>query len=283
MTNVAVLGTGLLGSGMVENLLGKGHSVRVWNRNRAKLDALVQKGAVAADDPAAAVAGCERVHLVLTSDDAVDQVVSQCQSMIGKSVPVLDHSTNLPARVAERTAVLRSQGVRYVSAPVFMSPKNAREGSGMIVLAGERAECDALMSALQQMTGKVLYVGERSDLAAFHKISGNGLLIGLMGLMGDLLAMGRATGLSTEEVLSLYEAWNPASSLAYFGKTVAAAGSKPATFELQMARKDVGLMVQTGTAQGLCVLPGVAAAMDKAIAEGRAQQDYAIFARGDRK
>ncbi|MEQ1633142.1 MAG: NAD(P)-binding domain-containing protein, partial [Planctomycetota bacterium] len=177
MANVAVLGTGLLGSGMVENLLGKGHSVRVWNRTRAKLEPLVQKGAVAADDPAAAVAACERVHLVLTSDDAVDQVVAQMRSSLGKDVPVLDHSTNLPARVAERTAVLRSQGVRYVSAPVFMSPKNARDGSGMIVLAGDRAECDALMPVLQQMTGKVLYVGERSDLAAFHKISGNGLLI----------------------------------------------------------------------------------------------------------
>ncbi|MEQ1634420.1 MAG: NAD(P)-dependent oxidoreductase, partial [Planctomycetota bacterium] len=59
-------------------------------------------------------------------------------------------------------------------------------------------------------------------------------------------------------------------------------GSKPATFELQMARKDVGLMVQTGAQEGMCVLPSVAAAMDKAMAEGRAQQDYAIFARGDR-
>ena len=34
MTTIALLGTGLLGAGMVENLLAKGHAVRIWNRTR---------------------------------------------------------------------------------------------------------------------------------------------------------------------------------------------------------------------------------------------------------
>ena len=43
MTTTALLGTGLLGTGMVENLLAKGHTVRIWNRSRAKLEPLVQE------------------------------------------------------------------------------------------------------------------------------------------------------------------------------------------------------------------------------------------------
>jgi len=282
MATIAILGTGLLGSGMAENLLQKGHSVRVWNRTREKAMPLAAKGAQIADDPASCVRGASRVHLVLTSDDAVDAVIESLRPALAPTVSVYDHSTNLPQRVKERVARLRKEGVRYVSAPVFMSPRNAREASGMILLSGDATECAEHQATLAEMTGKALYVGAREDLAAFHKISGNGLLIGLMGLVGDLVSMGRAQGLEPAEVLSLYEQWNPATSIAYFGRTVANAGSKPATFELQMARKDVGLMLEAAQGQRLCALPAVAAAMDAAIGEGRARQDYAVFARGDR-
>src|SRR5260221_9875147 len=76
MATLAVLGTGLLGSGMVENLLAKGHRVRIWNRSPDKLAPLLAKGAIAAADPAAAARGAERVHLVLAEDAAVDAVVA---------------------------------------------------------------------------------------------------------------------------------------------------------------------------------------------------------------
>jgi hypothetical protein len=41
-------------------------------------------------------------------------------------------------------------------------------------------------------------------------------------------------------------------------------------------------MLESAQGQQLCALPAVAAAMDAAIGEGRARQDYAVFARGDR-
>lgn len=282
MATIALLGAGLLGSGMAENLLAKGRTVRVWNRTRSKCEPLQRLGATVCADPSECVRGASAVHLVLTSDDAVDEIVAALRPGLAPNVPVYDHSTNLPQRVKERVARLRKEGVRYVSAPVFMSPRNAREASGMMLLSGDAAECAEHATQLQPMTGKVVYVGAREELAAFHKISGNGLLIGLMGLVGDLLTMGRALGLDPSEVLSLYEQWNPATSISYFGRAVANAGSKPATFELQMARKDVGLMLETGGRDRMCVLPAVAASMDAAAAEGRARQDYAVFARGDR-
>ncbi len=283
MTTVAVLGTGLLGSGVVQNLLAKGNQVQVWNRSAAKLAPLVQQGAKAAPDPAAAVRGASRVHLVLTADDAVDSVIAALRPGLGNGVPVIDHSTNQPARVEKRTAELRRASVHYLSAPVFMSPQNAREGSGLMLLAGPKAECDALQPQLATMTGKVWYVGERADLAAIHKLSGNGLLLSLCGIMGDLIAMGQARGLSAQDVLSLYEVWKPGAAIGMFGQRVATAGDGAASFELQMARKDVRLMLETAGQQSLSVLPAVAAAMDRAIAQGHGQKDFAIYARVDRK
>ena len=61
MATVAVLGTGLLGAAMAENLLKKGNVVRVWNRSADKLAPLVAMGAVAAATPAEALQGVEQI------------------------------------------------------------------------------------------------------------------------------------------------------------------------------------------------------------------------------
>ncbi len=280
MTTIALLGTGLLGAGMVENLLAKGHTVRVWNRTPGKLAPLVQRGAIAAADPAAAARGVSRVHLVLTDDAVVDAVIGQARAGIGDGVPVVDHSTNLPKKVAARFASLRAQGVRYVPAPVFMSPQNAREASGLMLLAGPKADADALAPELAPMTGKVHWVGERPDLAAVWKLAGNSMFFALAGAVADVLAMGRANDVPAESMLGLFDVWKVGGSLPFLGQRVAKAAAGVAgtpSFELAMARKDARLMQETAARQPLIVLPAVAAAMDRAIARGDGKLDYAAF------
>jgi 3-hydroxyisobutyrate dehydrogenase-like beta-hydroxyacid dehydrogenase len=277
MNTIALLGTGLLGSGMVENLLQKGHPVRIWNRSRDKLLPLVKKGAIAAEDPASAVRGAARVHLVLAEDTAVDAVIAALRPGLGEHVPVIDHSTNLPAKVAARFAALRKAAVRYVPAPVFMSPANAREGSGLMLLAGPQADADALQSGLAPMTGKVWYTGERPDLAAVYKLAGNSLFFVLAGAMHDVLAMGKGNDVPPEQMLKLFDVFKPGGAVPFIGQRVMAAGDGPASFELSMARKDAGLMQTTAGSHRLLVLPGVIAAMDQAIARGLGSADYAAF------
>ncbi|MCA8978283.1 MAG: NAD(P)-binding domain-containing protein, partial [Planctomycetes bacterium] len=224
MTTIAILGTGLLGSGFVENLLQKGHTVRVWNRTASKLEPLTDKGAIAAADPAAAVRGATHVHLVLSEDAAVDEVIAALRPGLGAGVPVIDHSTNLPQKVAQRFADLRAAGVHYVSAPVFMSPQNARDASGMMLLSGPTADCDALEPHLAAMTGKVLRCGERPDLAAAQKLSGNSMFFAMAAAMHDVLAIGRGCGIDDATMLGLYDVYPIGRSLPWIGARAAAAG-----------------------------------------------------------
>jgi 3-hydroxyisobutyrate dehydrogenase-like beta-hydroxyacid dehydrogenase len=277
MTTTALLGTGLLGSAMIENLLAKGHTVRIWNRSRAKLDPLVQKGAIAAADPADAVRSASRVHLVLTEDAAVDAVIAQLRAGLGKDVPVIDHSTNQPAKVKTRFGTLRAQGVRYVPAPVFMSPQNAREASGLMLVAGPKTDADALQPDLAAMTGKVWYTGERPDLAAVFKLAGNSMFFALAAAMSDVLAIGRGSDVTAEVMLSLFDVFKPGGALPFLGQRVAKAGAGPASFELAMARKDARLMQETAGKAPLLLLPAITTAMERAIARGEGRADYAVF------
>lgn len=277
MASVALLGAGLLGSGFAENLLAKGHSLRVWNRTASKLAPLVQKGAQLAGSAAEAVAGVERVHLVLAEDDAVEAVLAAMSPGLAPQTPIFDHSTNLPARVAERVPRLRAQGLRYVHAPVFMSPNDARNATGLMLFAGPTSEFEAAKQALSSMTGKLWHVGERPDLAAAYKLFGNAFLLSVAGTMGDILAMGDNMGIGPDGVAALFETFRP--SPAFLASRVAQRGQAPASFELSMARKDVRLMIEAaGGPEGLVTLPAVAAAMDAAIERGEAERDFAVYA-----
>lgn len=278
METVAVLGVGLLGTGFVENLLGRGLTVRVWNRTASKLAPLVARGAVAAASPADAVAGASRVHLILAEDAAVDAVVDALRPGLADGVPIFDHSTNLPALVAARFARLRAAGVRYLPCPVFMAPSNARGATGLMLVAGPDEDAALYTPVLSTMTGTVWHVGERPDLAAIYKLMGNQMLISLSGVMGDALALADAKGLPGDAVADLLAHFNPGAMLPSIAARVQRSDAVNASFTLEMARKDVRLMLESA-GPGLNVLPAVAERMDQAIAEGKGGKDYAIFAK----
>jgi len=280
MAKVAVLGMGLLGKGFAQNLLAKGHEVRVWNRTRAKAAPLAEDGAIVADTPADAVRGAERVHLILAADDAVDGVIEQLRPGLGEGVPVVDHSTNLPARVAERVPRLSAHGVRYLSAPVFMGPQNSRDGTGLMIASGDAALLDELEPALRTMTGRVLRLGPGADTAAKLKLSGNGLLVMLTSTMGDLFRLADGADLPHEALFQLLHQFNP--SAAGMGQRVLQSSTGAVGFELTMARKDVGLMIDTAGGPGeLTLLPAIAERMDALIAAGHGKEDFTVVARPD--
>ncbi len=55
-TQIAFLGTGLMGRPMAENLIARGHDLTVWNRTGSKTNTLAALGAKVAETPGDAVA-----------------------------------------------------------------------------------------------------------------------------------------------------------------------------------------------------------------------------------
>jgi 3-hydroxyisobutyrate dehydrogenase len=278
---IAFFGTGLMGSGFVRRLRAKGHDVNVWNRSPAKARALVGDGIRAFDDPAAALAGAERIHLSLSDDASVDAVLEPLAAMIPPGTWIVDHTTTAVAPTAERVARWNARGRTFVHAPVFMGPANAADGTGLMLVSGDKARHDALLPALQQMTGNVLYLGPAPERAAAFKLFGNLALIGMMGVLGDVNRLAHAVGIPTDEAFSLFKHFNPGQFLPARAARIAAGEFANPSFEVAMARKDVRLMIEEAQRHGvdLFVMPGVAAMFDAAIARGEGALDSAAAAR----
>src|SRR5260221_3715914 len=163
---IAFLGTGLIGAGMIAAARARGEDVAIWNRSSEKARPLAELGARVAESVEDAVRGAERVHLALTDDGPVDEVLSRALPAMGASAIAIDHSTTAPKRTSERAARLAAEGRAFLHAPVFMSPQMCRESKGMMLCAGPAAVHARVEAALKAMTGDLWYLGERADLAA---------------------------------------------------------------------------------------------------------------------
>lgn len=272
MASIALLGTGLLGSAFAEAAARRGDTVTAWNRTPAKALALAPLGIRAAPTPADAVRGASRVHLVLRDDAVVDEVLAAARAGLSADAVVLDHTTTLPALTAERAARLQAQGVNYLHCPVFMGPAAAREATGSMMVAGPKALFDHVRADLAPMTAKLDYLGERTDLAAVHKLLGNAMIIGLVGIVADILALAQSNGVGNEEALARVRQFDLDAMLARRGGNMVR-GEFTASFELAMARKDVGLMIEAIGSGPLATLSSLATRMDALIAAGHGSRD----------
>ena len=277
MAKVAFLGTGLLGSAMAEGMLRRGDTVTVWNRTASKAQALAASGASVATSPGDAVAGAERVHMTFPDDAVVDRVVDECAARLSPTAVLIDHSTTSPRGTAARYVRLQQKGIRFVHAPVFMSPQMARDAVGLLMTSAPQTQFDAVRDPLQRMSGEVWYLGDDPARAAAYKLFGNSMLFVITAGVTDVFAMAKGLGIPPGDALQVFSKFQPAGVIKARGEKMARRDFS-ASFELTMARKDLRLMLEAANGVPTIVLPAIAQRMDDAIANGHGRDDLAAIA-----
>jgi 3-hydroxyisobutyrate dehydrogenase len=137
------IGLGLMGKPMTLRLLAAGYAVSVWNRSREKLVPLLEKGARAADSPAAVARAADIVLMCVTDQDAAESVLFGPDGIAAGGAPgklVVDFSSIAPASArafAERLA--RECAMGLVDAPVSGGTIGAEQGT-LAIMAGGRPE-----------------------------------------------------------------------------------------------------------------------------------------------
>ena len=276
MATISFLGIGLLGAAFAEAAAKRGDTVTVWNRSPEKAQALSVFGVSAAATPAEAVRGATRVHLILKDDAAVDEVILAARPGLAADVVLIDHSTTLPRLTAERAARFQAEGLRYLHCPVFMGPAAARQAQGTMLAAGPQALFNEVKTELAKMTGRLEYLGERPDLGAVNKLLGNTMLIGSWAVLADVLTVAKAGGVAPEDAIRMLGVLDLNNVVALRGGNMARGNFAP-SFELAMARKDIGLMLEATGDMPLSTLCSIADRMDQLIAAGHGSDDASVL------
>jgi len=278
---IAFLGTGLLGANFTRALLKKGEKVNVWNRTADKAKALEAYGARAFDQLTEAVKGANRIHLTLSDDQAVDDVLEKAAAGFEPGVIIIDHTTTSSPGAAKRSAYWKKKGFTYIHAPVFMGPPNALDGTGIMLVSGDQQVVKMLDPELSRMTGKLWNLGEQPEKAASIKLLGNLFHICLTGGISDMLSLADSLNIPVSDIGTLLETLNPGVVAQGRIRKITSNTFDQPSWELSMARKDARLMIEQAdtTHNALMVIPAVAKKMDAWLEKGHAKDDWTIISK----
>jgi len=276
----AFLGMGLLGSNFVKAMLKKGEQVNVWNRTTSKAKALEADGAHAFEDVKAAVKDADVIYLTVKDDASVNEVLAAAEAALKPGATIIDHTTTSVEGAVERTRTWKEKGFTYLHAPVFMGPKNALESTGFMLVSGDQQVISKWQDQLSSMTGKLLNFGPTEGKAAGMKLIGNLFLISLTAGLSDVLKLAKSVDINGDEINNLFTQWNPGAMVQQRLKTILAGDFSHPSWELNMARKDAGLMIKEAenANEELTVIPAVAVLMDEYIKKGHGNDDWMIIA-----
>jgi len=269
----------MLGSAMIRAMLHRGLAVHVWNRTAQKARALEEFGATAFADPEQAARGADRVHLCLRDDASVDATIDAALAGIPTESPIVDHTTVLPQRVAERARRLSDAGYTFIHAPVFMGPPMALKATGVMMTSGDAQIFDRVAAPLADMCSDLRYMGTRTDAAAIYKLLGNAMILAVVGGLNDIMRIAEVQQLTRAQAYALFDFYDPCGQIRGRGKRMVNEEYDP-VWTLDMAHKDAVLMQAAAHHERLPVIDAVEALMRNVSDRGLGELDLgAVSAR----
>ncbi|MFJ9902386.1 NAD(P)-dependent oxidoreductase [Streptomyces sp. NPDC101152] len=277
---VSVLGTGIMGAAMARNLARAGHTVRAWNRTRAKAEPLAADGAHITDTPAEAVRGADVVLTMLYDGPATLDVMREAAPGLRSGAAWVQSTTAGIDAIADLAAFAAEHGLVFYDAPVLGTRQPAEAGQ-LTVLAAGPVEGRAVVEPVFDAVGaRTLWTGEDGGAgsASRLKLVANSWVLAATTATGEVLALSKALDVDPANFFDLI-AGGPLD----MGYLKAKAGMvlegrlSPAQFAVTTAAKDARLIVAAGERNGvrLDVAAASAERMERAAAQGHGDEDMA--------
>ncbi|CAI5682403.1 cytokine-like nuclear factor N-PAC isoform X4 [Oreochromis niloticus] len=202
---IGFLGLGLMGSGIVSNLLKMGHIVTVWNRTAEKCDLFIQEGARLGRTPAEVASMCDITFSCVSDPKAARDLVLGPSGVLQGIRPgkcYVEMSTVDPETITELSQVITSRGGRFLEAPVAGSQQLSNDGMLVILAAGDRTVYEDCSSCFQAMGKTSFFLGEAGNAARMMLIL-NMVQGSFMATIAEGLTLAQATGQSQQTFLDI--------------------------------------------------------------------------------
>jgi 3-hydroxyisobutyrate dehydrogenase len=285
---VSVLGTGIMGAAMARNLARAGHTVRVWNRTRAKAEPLAADGAHIADTPAQAVQGAHVVLTMLHDGAAALDTMREAAPALSAGTAWAQSTTAGIEGVTDLAAFARAHGLVFYDAPVLGTRQPAEAGKLTVLVAGPAEGRDRVTPVFDAVGVRTVWTGEdgAAGSATRLKLVANSWVLAVTAAAGEALALAKALDVDPHGFLDLV-AGGPLDMGYLRAKSDLLLDDRltPPQFAVSTAAKDARLIVRAGAENGvrLDVAEAAAARMERAAAQGHADEDMvaAYFASFD--
>ena len=269
--NVGVLGLGIIGSRVVENLRKAGLNVFVWSRSaRAVPNFLASPREVA---------GVARVIQIFVRDgEALITALQDMAPALGAGHIILNHATVSPEATAKAAAICEATGAGFLDAPFTGSKNAAAAGKLVFYIGGDDALLAKARPVLEATSTKILPVGG-IGAATVLKIATNLVTAVTVEALAEAMAITRGAGVAGEALLAALEGNANYSPLVAMKVPAMIAGNYEAHFSLRNMHKDVEFAAQMAAAKGLSLpaLECTRAVMAQGVEQGRGDEDFSVI------
>ncbi|MFV2175440.1 NAD(P)-dependent oxidoreductase [Actinomadura sp. LOL_016] len=198
MTDVALLGTGIMGTAMARNLLRDGHRVAVWNRTAARAEPLRADGATVAPSPAEAVTGADVVITMLDDGETALAVMADAAPGLRSGQVWAQMGTVAVDAVPRLAALAAEHGPTFVDAPVQGTRQPAEQGKLIVLAAGPHDARAVLEPVFGTLGSRTMWLDEDGAAAAGTrlKLAAVSYAISLTSVIAESVALAGALGLA---------------------------------------------------------------------------------------
>lgn len=205
MQQVALLGLGIMGSGMAGNLLKKGFPLTVYNRTRAKAEPFATEGARIADSPAEAAEGAD-VILSMVGDDNASRAVwlgeHGALSRAKTGAVAIECSTLTTDWIRELAQLAAERGCKFLDVPVTGSKAAAADGKLTLLVGGGAETLEAVRPVLEAFGSTIAHLGP-IGAGATYKLINNMMAAVQLAALAEGLALAERVGLNLEALVPL--------------------------------------------------------------------------------
>jgi 3-hydroxyisobutyrate dehydrogenase len=279
MSEVAVLGTGIMGAGMARSLARAGFEVAAWNRSPEKARPLIGDGIAVVEKPEDAVAGAAVVVTMLFDAASVAAVMADALQAMAEGAVWVQTSTVGIDGTAELAELARTHGVGFVDAPVLGTRQPAEEGKLTVLAAGPTELRAAVAPVFDAIGAKTVWVGEEPGAGHRLKLVANAWVLSVVTGTAQSIALAEGLGLDPQVFLDTIAGGAMDAPYVQLKGRAMIAGDYPPAFAVDGALKDSGLIADALRAVGADdrLMTAVNALFADAAA-GRAREDMAAVA-----
>ena len=201
---IGFIGVGVMGNGMVKNLLRHGYEVSAYTRTRAKALEALDAGAEWRESAADCVRDADAVITMVGFPPDVEEVYFGEKGIMANARPgtlVIDMTTTSP-RLAQRIYTeAADRGLCALDAPVSGGDTGARAGTLAIMVGGDREAFERAVPIFEAMGKSIRYMGVAGS-GQHTKMANQIAIAGTLAGVCEAIAYARAAGLDVDEVIS---------------------------------------------------------------------------------
>jgi len=160
MSDITIIGLGLMGSALARTIHQAGHKITVWNRSPEKSKPFIDDGIAVAPDEVSAIKASPNILICIDNYDVTRSLIDTEQILpLLRDKTVIQLSTGTPREAKEAADWMKQHKVSYLDGAILAGPNDIGTASGQILLCGDESAHSTVSKILECLGDDIRYLG----------------------------------------------------------------------------------------------------------------------------